>query len=121
MGRPDLKLTESIQTLRVFDLQGNCIQSDGGEHLAFALRGNRVSRKSPQLDRSLNRTNGLCLTLRKLNLGNNDLNDEGVYGFGDLLDNNRAKKLTTLILQWNRIGDQGARSLAEGLKTNEVS
>ena len=37
-----------IQTLRVLDLQGNCIRDEGGEHLAFALRGNRVSRNTAE-------------------------------------------------------------------------
>lgn len=44
------------QTLQVLNLQGNCIQDEGAEYLANALRGNRVSRLIDMISEKLDLT-----------------------------------------------------------------
>lgn len=44
------------QTLQVLNLRGNCIQDEGAEYVANALRGNRVSRLIDMISEEINLT-----------------------------------------------------------------
>jgi hypothetical protein len=53
-----------------------------------------------------------------LNLGQNNIGDEGVKALAECLKTN--KTVTSLDLEWNKIKDEGVKILAECLKTNKT-
>lgn len=103
----------------LLDLTGNEITREGAIYLAKALSdnstltelilyNNRLGDKGVRLlafELSINNH-----TLKKLNLGFNDLTDDGAQHLAQMLKTNRT--LTHIWLQENHIGDQGTQSLA---------
>jgi len=88
------------RTLELLSLWNNQVRDIGVQSLSNAL--------------SINRS-----TLKKLDLSQNDVTDEGARHLAQMLKTN--KKLTHLTLSNNKIGDEGVQLLADALRNRNTT
>ena len=146
-GAKDLaKALTSNYTLRELDLSDNAIGDEGAEALARALTSNTTLEMldlscniiGDEGIEALARALNLNRTLMILTFHGNEIGDEGAKAFATVLDSDASPvhqelhhqeesspqtcsgntKLQELILSWNKIGDVGAKSLAQSLCHN---